>query len=147
MKESPDNLLNSKANVTYTLLTYLAKFLDKLGLPGVGEGRVLLLVLGQGVGGIEAVHAEVAQQGLEEVVLGRVLEQVGLETVCADLNETRVYQVQLLLLLQTASTKIRDRPPYLLCRGSIRRIRHYQCKCSLQSCYTSFDNCVLLFEC
>ena len=46
-------------------------------------------MLGQGVGGIEAVHAEVAQQGLEEVVLGRVLEQVGLEAVSADLNETR----------------------------------------------------------
>ena len=92
--------------MTYTLLTYLAKFLDKLGLPGVGEGRVLLLVLGQGVGGIEAVHTEVAQQGLEEVVLGRVLEQVGLEAVCANLNETGgLYQVQLLLLLQTAAKR------------------------------------------
>ena len=45
---------------------------------------------GQGVAGVEAVHAEVTQQRLEEVILGRVLEQVGLEAVCADLGETRV---------------------------------------------------------
>ena len=43
----------------------------------------------QGVAGVEAVHAEMTQQRLEEVVLGRVLEQVGLEAVCADLDETR----------------------------------------------------------
>ena len=70
--------------------THLAQFLDELGLPGVREGRVLILVPAQGVAGVEAVHAEVTQQRLEEVILGRVLEQVGLEAVCADLGETRV---------------------------------------------------------
>ena len=67
------------------VLNLLGERLDQFCLPGVSEGWILILVLGEGVGGVQAVHTEVAQEGFEEVVLGGVLQQVGLDTVRRDL--------------------------------------------------------------
>ena len=50
-------------------------YLDKLGLPGVCEGRELLLVTGDRVLGVQHVDAEVTQTGAEKVLLGAVLQQ------------------------------------------------------------------------
>ena len=67
------------------VLNLLGERLDQFCLSGVSEGWILILVLGEGVGGVQAVHTEVAQEGFEEVVLGGVLQQVGLDTVRRDL--------------------------------------------------------------
>ena len=68
------------------VLDLLGEGLDQFGLPGVSEGWILILVLGEGVGRIQAVHTEVAEQSFEEVILGCVLQQVGLDTVSSDLR-------------------------------------------------------------
>ena len=54
--------------------------LDKLCFPAVCKGWVLLLILVESMLGIDTVHAEVAEGGPEEVVLGTVLQQVGLQS-------------------------------------------------------------------
>ena len=46
------------------VLDLLGEGLDQFGLPGVSEGWILILVLGEGVGGVQTVDTEVAEKSL-----------------------------------------------------------------------------------
>ena len=67
---------NRKGHPPFPDLSYL----DELGLPGVPEGRELLLVPLYGVLGVEDVDAEVTEGRTEKVLLGAVLQEGGLES-------------------------------------------------------------------
>ena len=83
-------LLHSLGEGLHVLvLDLLGQRLDQFGLSGVSECWVLILVLGESVGRIQTVYTEMAEQGLEEIVLGGVLQQVGLDAVCRDLKREK----------------------------------------------------------
>ena len=69
---------------------YLTKILDELGLSWVSECRILIFILAESVSRVETVDTQVTQQSLEEIVLGGVLQQVGLDTVCGDLKRNHL---------------------------------------------------------
>ena len=68
------------------LFTYTEEYLDEFVFSGVDEGLVELLVLCEYLLCAEQVHAEVADDRLEEVVLRAVPQQVALVALTTDLH-------------------------------------------------------------
>ena len=59
---------------------------DQLGFSAVGKCRIEVFILDDSMRSIKEVDTKVTQQSLQEVILGGVFQEIGLDTVSGDLE-------------------------------------------------------------
>ena len=80
-------LLDHLSEGLHILVLYLlTERPDQLGLSAVGKCGIEVFILDDGMRSIKEVDTKVTQQSLQEVILGGVFQEIGLDTVSGDLE-------------------------------------------------------------